>query len=223
MTDTRFPHRPLAAPLAALAAVLALAAAGPAAAAGPQAATAGPATAAAAAPLRYEGYPVEPRAHVADTELVLNGYGRRLALGIYKPYAAAFYLPHRLATGAAVFADPGPKRLQLRMLVSGSSGYFVEAFDKGIRKRVPADQREAMQPRIEAFDALVRGCGDLKTGDLVNLDYVPGKGTVLSLNGKVHGAPVPGADLYNAMLAIFLGDTALDKPLGAALLGGPPN
>jgi hypothetical protein len=34
---------------------------------------------------------------------------------------------------------------------------------------------------------------------------------------------VPGDDLYAAMLKIWVGDDAKDKPLRGALLGGPPN
>jgi hypothetical protein len=194
----------------------------------PLAATAAPAapatiTAAPLPPVSYEGYEFESRALVGDLALQLNGLGKRAALGIYKPYAAALYLVHKQSTGAAVLADAGPKRLQLRMLMIGPSSAFVDAFDKGIVKRVPVDQREAMKPRLDAFDDVLRSCGDLHKGDVVNLDYVPGKGTTLTMNGKVHGAPVAGADLYNAMLSIFVGDRALDKPMSAGLLGGPPN
>jgi hypothetical protein len=210
----------------ALAAGLALGAVPLAAAAAPGAAPA-PAPAAVVAapqpPVSYEGYPFESQARVGDLTLQLNGLGKRAALGIYKPYAAALYLVHKETTGAAVLADAGPKRLQLRMLMIGPSSAFVDAFDKGIVKRVPPEQREAMKPRLDAFDDVLRSCGDLHKGDVVNLDYVPGKGTTLTMNGKVRGAPVPGADLYNAMLSIFVGERALDKPMSAGLLGGTPN
>lgn len=172
--------------------------------------------------LQYEGFSFERNVKVADTELVLNGVGRRAPLKFHV-YAAALYLPHKLSTGAAILAEPGAKRLQLRMQVSGPSKYFVDAFDGGIRKRVPAEQLVGMTPRVEAFDAQLRAFGDLKENDVINLDFVPAKGTVVSVNGRTQGGAVPGEDLYRAMLSIFVGDRALDKAMREGLLGGTPN
>ncbi len=176
-----------------------------------------------AQPLTYEGYAFDTSARVADTELVLNGLGKRAALAIYKVYAAALYLPRKQAVAAAILADTGPRRLQLRMLMDGPSEEFVKAFDKGLAKRVPADQLATMQPRVAEFDTGLRAIGDLHKGDVVNLDYAPGHGTAIIFNGKPRGGVVAGADLYAAVLGIFIGDKPIDKGLKAGLLGGPPN
>ena len=139
-------------------------------------------------------------------------------------YVAALYLPKKATSVAEVVGQPGAKRVQLRILLSvgGASGYLADAFTGGIKKRVTPEQYTRMKDRVDAFDKLVRSL-DTKKGDLVNLDYVPDAGLTLALNGKVVGKPVPGADLYDAMLKSWVGDDAKDKPLRAALLGGPPN
>ena len=158
-------------------------------------------------------------ATLAGTPLKLNGVGLRAAF-IYKVYLAGLYLPEKAATGAAVFAEPGAKRVQVRMLMDGPSDEFAKAFTGGIAKRTPADQVAAMQGRIDAFDRTLRSIGNVKKGDVVNLDYTPAAGLAMTLNGKPVGAPVPGADLYAAMLGIFVGDRPVDAKMKAGMLGG---
>jgi hypothetical protein len=118
-----------------------------------------------------------------------------------------------------VFAETGPKRLQVRMLMDGPSDEFAKAFTGGIAKRTPADQVAAMRDRIDAFDRTLRSIGNVKKGDVVNLDYAPAVGLTMSVNGKPVGAPVPGADLYAALLDIFVGERPVDAKMKAGMLG----
>jgi hypothetical protein len=172
----------------------------------------------AAAPITLEDQTFPGDASVAGTALQLNGVGMRAAF-IYKVYLAGLYLPARAATGTAVFAEPGPKRLQVRMLMDGPSDEFAKAFTGGIAKRTPADQVAAMRDCIDAFDRTLRSIGDVKKGDVVNLDYAPAVGLTMTLNGKPVGAPVPGSDLYAALLNIFVGDRPVDAKMKAGMLG----
>ena len=155
---------------------------------------------------------------VGGTPLQLNGVGLRAAF-IYKVYLAGLYLPTQAATGPAVFAQAGAKRVQVRMLMDGPSDEFAKAFTGGIAKRTPADQVAAMQDRIAQFDRTLRSVGDVRRGDVVNLDYAPAVGLTMTVNGKPVGAPVPGADLYAALLRIFVGDRPVDAKMKAGMLG----
>ena len=172
----------------------------------------------AAAPVTLENQTFPGDASVAGTPLQLNGVGLRAAF-IYKVYLAGLYLPAKATTGAAVFSETGPKRLQVRMLMNGPSDEFAKAFTGGIAKRTPADQVAAMKDRIAAFDRTLRSVGDVKKGDVVNLDYAPAVGLTMTINGKPYGAPVPGADLYAALLNIFVGDRPVDAKMKAGMLG----
>jgi len=58
---------------------------------------------------------------------------------------------------------------------------------------------------------------------VVNLDFLPGKGLVMTLNGARRGQPIPGEDLYAGVLKIFLGELPVDKKLKAGLLGAAPS
>jgi hypothetical protein len=172
----------------------------------------------AAAPIAIEGQTFPGDASVAGTPLQLNGVGMRAAF-IYKVYLAGLYLPARAATGAAVFAETGPKRVQVRMLMDGPSDEFAKAFTGGITKRTPADQVAAMRDRIDAFDRTLRSIGNVKKGDVVNLDYAPAVGLTMTVNGKTVGTPVPGSDVYAALLNIFVGDRPVDAKMKAGMLG----
>ena len=172
----------------------------------------------AAAPVTLENQTFPGDARVAGTPLQLNGVGLRAAF-IYKVYLAGLYLPAKAATGADVFAEAGPKRVQVRMLMNGPSDEFAKAFTGGIAKRTPADRVAAMKDRIAAFDRTLRSVGDVKKGDVVNLDYAPDIGLTMTVNGKAYGAPVPGADLYAALLDIFVGDRPVDPKMKAGMLG----
>jgi hypothetical protein len=173
----------------------------------------------AATPITLEDQTFPGEAKVADARLQLNGVGLRAAF-IYKVYLAGLYLPRKAASGADVFAQTGPKRLQVRMLMNGPSDEFAKAFTGGIQKRAPADQAAAMKDRIDAFDRTLRSVGDVKKGDIVNLDYAPEVGLTMTLNGKPVGQPVPGADLYAALLDIFVGERPVDAKMKNGLLGG---
>ena len=172
----------------------------------------------AASPITREDQTFPGDARVAGTPLQLNGVGLRAAF-IYKVYLAGLYLPVKAATGPAVFAETGPKRVQVRMLMDGPSDEFAKAFTGGITKRTPADQVAAMRDRIDAFDRTLRSVGNVKKGDVVNLDYTPAVGLTMTVNGKAFGAPVPGADLYAALLEIFVGERPVDAKMKAGMLG----
>ncbi|MEO5686378.1 MAG: chalcone isomerase family protein [Burkholderiaceae bacterium] len=172
----------------------------------------------AAAPITLEDQTFPGVASVAGTPLQLNGVGLRAAF-IYKVYLAGLYLPTKAVSGPAVFAQAGAKRVQVRMLMNGPSDEFAKAFTGGITKRTPADQVATMRDRIDAFDRTLRSIGNVRKGDIVNLDYAPGVGLTMSVNGKAYGAPVPGADLYAALLNIFVGERPVDPKMKAGMLG----
>jgi Chalcone isomerase-like len=174
----------------------------------------------AAPPIKVEGYTFAGQVRVADTALELNGVGYR-AVAWLKGYAAGLYLPRRASTVAQVLAMPGPKRLQLRMLLDVETEEFVKAFDKGIARNTPAADVGRLAERMARFDAQLRALRKVAKRDVIDLDFIPGVGLQLSINGKPRGEPLPGEDLYAALLRIFLGDRPTDPELKLGLLGGP--
>lgn len=165
-----------------------------------------------------EGQQFDDRIRLADTELVLNGVGLR-AVAWFKGYAAGLYLGQKAGTAEAALAAQGPKRVRMKMMVEVESREFVKAFDKGMRRNLGAAEREALVERIERFDRTVAALGVLKKGDVVDLDWLPARGLVLSVNGQARGEPFAGEAFYAAILKIFIGADPVDKQLKAGLLG----
>jgi hypothetical protein len=73
--------------------------------------------------------------------------------------------------------------------------------------------------RIQRFNATIEQVKVLKVGDVVNLDFLPEKGTSLVINGKTRGSVVPGEDFYAGLLKIFIGEKPVDQRLKTGLLG----
>ena len=174
----------------------------------------------AAAPIKVEGVTFAGQATVAGQVLELNGVGLR-AVSVLKGYAAGLYLSSRVRTPQQVLAAPGAKRLQLRMLVDVDMEEFVKAFDKGIARNSPATELPLLAERMARFDAILRAIGKVKKRDVIDLDWLPGLGLQLALNGQPKGAPLPGEDIYAALLRIFVGERPADPELKIGLLGGP--
>ena len=168
-----------------------------------------------------EGLTFDDRVALAGTPLQLNGVGLR-QVAWFKGYAAGLYLPRKAGTPADALAMPGPKRLQIRMLVEVETVEFAKSFDRGIRRNTAPAELPALLERMQAFDARIRKIGKVKANDVIDLDLLPGRGLLMSVNGKAQGEPIAGDDLYAALLRIFLGDKPSDPELKSGLLGQGP-
>jgi hypothetical protein len=100
------------------------------------------------------GVRFEPMAQLAGQALQLNGTGLR-AVAWLKGYAAGLYLVRPASSADAAVSQPGPKRLQLRLLVDVPVDEFVKAFHKGIDRNTPTDQHAGLADRMGRFDALL--------------------------------------------------------------------
>jgi len=173
------------------------------------------------AQLKIAGQTFEGSASVGGSTLVLNGVGVR-AVAWIQGYAAGLYLAEKTGAAEQAMAMAGAKRIRMVMLQEVSTEEFVKAIDKGIGRNMPESVQPVLAERRAKFDTQVRAVGNVKKGDVVNLDFVPAQGLLFVLNGQVRGEPIPGADFYAAVLSIFLGDKPVDKKLKAGLLGAPP-
>ena len=170
------------------------------------------------APLMVEGQPFERRVRLAGTELQLNGTGVR-AVAWFKGYAAGLYLAQAARAAEQALAAPGPKRLQMRMLQDVPSVEFEKAFDKGMQRNASVEQLPLLTARMAEFSRQIRSVGQVRKGDVVNLDLDPAVGTLFELNGTLRGPAIAGDDFYAVLLASFIGEHPYDKRLRAGLLG----
>ncbi|MFG6441392.1 chalcone isomerase family protein [Roseateles sp. LKC17W] len=175
--------------------------------------------------VRYEGQDFADTLPLGGSTLVLNGVGKR-QVAIYPMYLAALYLPAKAGTPQAIYGLAGPKRLELRIVIplvkDVSTQEFVKAINKGVNRNSTEAEKAAVAERVAQFNAAIAEVGRVKKGDLLVIDYLPAQGgTVLTVNGKTWGNPIPGQDFYSAFLKVFLGDRNSDAHLRAGLLGQP--
>jgi hypothetical protein len=155
---------------------------------------------------------------VAGKELVLNGVGMRTKV-IIKVYAAGLYLPEKKTTTADVLKLEGPRRTMLVMMRDISSEDFGDAFMTGLNKNLNAAEKAKIVSQIAKMGELFATIDSLKKGDALNLDWIPGTGTQVELNGRKIGETLPDVAFYNAILRIWIGDKPADSSLKPALLG----
>ena len=175
--------------------------------------------------VRYEGQDFPDTLQLGGAPLQLNGAGKR-QVAIYPLYLAALYLPQKATSAEAIYAETGPKRLEMRIVIplvkDVSTQEFVKAIDKGVNRNCTEAEKAAVADRVKQFNAAVTEVGRVKKGDLLRIDYLPDQGgTVLSVNGKVWGRPVEGQDFYTAFLKVFIGEKVSDTRLRGGLLGQP--
>ena len=173
--------------------------------------------------VRYEGQDFPDTLQLGGSTLVLNGTGKR-QVAIYPLYLAALYLPQKSTAPDAIYAERGPKRLEMRIVIplvkDVSTQEFVTAINKGVNRNSTEAEKAAVAERVKQFNTAITEVGRVKKGDLLRIDYLPDQGgTILSVNGKVWGKPVEGQDFYEAFLKVFLGDSNSDARLRAGLLG----
>jgi Chalcone isomerase-like len=165
-----------------------------------------------------EGLQFEDQARVANRDLKLNGLGVR-SIFVFKGYVAGLYVSQKVATTQDMQRYVGPIRLQLRMLMEVGADDIRQALVDGMHKNMSEAQWLAMQDRVGDFTRTIESIGVVRSGDAINLDFVPEHGLSLTINGVAKGGVIRGFDFYSAMLAVFVGDDPVDTRLKWGLLG----
>jgi hypothetical protein len=164
------------------------------------------------------GYKFEDTAKVAGKDLKLNGAGMRTKF-VIKVYAAGLYLPEKKTNVAEILKQEGPRRVTLQMARDISSEDFGKAFMDGLNENVDRAEKQKIVAQIGKMGELFASVDSLKKGDVLHMDWIPGSGTQVEVNGKKLGEPIPDINFYNAILRIWLGDKPVDRSLKPALLG----
>ena len=164
------------------------------------------------------GVKFDESAKVAGKDLVLNGAGLRTKF-IIKVYAAGLYLTEKKNAVPEVLKLDGPRRMQLVMMRDISSEDFGQAFMSGLDHNIDNAEKSKYVSQISKFGELFGSIPGVKKGDVLHIDWIPASGTVIELNGKKLGEPIPDMGFYNAVLRIWLGERPVDSSLKPQLLG----
>lgn len=172
----------------------------------------------AAQAIEVAGLKFDDTVKVAGKELKVNGAGVRVRI-VVKVYAMVLYLPERKDTAAGVLESPGPRRFSLGLLREVTGEDLGQAFMAGITANTDKTERSKFVNQLAQFGEAFVNIPQAKKGDVINVDWVPDTGTVMTLNGKPIGEPLKDLGFYNAVLKIWLGDKPVDSSLKPQLLG----
>ena len=164
------------------------------------------------------GIKVDERISLGASELVLNGAGIRTK-AFFKVYVAGLYLAEKKTSADDVLALPGAKRISMRLMRDLGARQLTQALEEGLRDNAPAAEQEALKGRVAELTAVMNALQSAKEGDVIALDWLPGSGTRVVLNGEARGKAIAGEDFYRALLRVWLGDNPVSGSLKKALLG----
>ena len=161
-----------------------------------------------------EGLHFAERVRVEEHELDLRGLALLRYRIVFRAYVAAFYLPPQTPSDAAL--SDVPKRLEIEYFWALEGADIARLGEEIVARNVSHADFEKLQERLSRIGAVYR---DIQVGDRYALNYAPGVGTELALNGEPL-VTIPGADFAKAYFSIWLGPRPLDEALKRSLLGG---
>lgn len=156
--------------------------------------------------------------NVAGQRLQLNGAGTRYKF-VIKVYTAGLYLAAKATTPEAVLNGPGPKRLHIVMLRDIDANELGKLFTRGMQdnsSRAEFAKSIAGTLRLSEMFAAKK---KLTTGEHFSVEWLPGQGTLIYVNGKAQGEPIKEPEFFGALMRIWLGNSPADALLKDALLG----
>ncbi len=146
----------------------------------------------------------------------LNGVGYRKKLFI-KVYIGALYTEKPARSRDDVIDMKGPRRIVMHIVYDEiSKKKLVDAWNEGFENNLSDDELDKLRGAIDKFNAMFSA---VKAGHEIDIDYVPGAGTRVTINGEPKGV-IPGREFNNARVDIWLGDKPADGGLKKAMLGG---
>ena len=165
------------------------------------------------------GVKYETSEQVGGAKLQLNGAGVRYK-AIFKVYTAGLYLPTKMNTPEAVYAaSAGPRRIHIVMLREIDGNELGKLFTQGMEKNSPREIfAKSINGTIKMADLFSKR-KKLTSGESFSVDWIPGTGTVISVNGKVESEAIKEPEFYTSLMSIWLGPSPADTMLKDALLG----
>lgn len=160
---------------------------------------------------------VDEKIQIDKHQLLLNGAGIRKKL-LFKVYIGALYMTEKARTTDAVLADTGVKRMSFILLRDVSGKQVLDGISQAILPNNSEEEMKAIDARLNLFEKMFVSVPEIKTGEIVNLDYIPGQGTRVSVNGVDKGH-IEGQDFYRSLLKIWVGKKPVQSSLKKSVLG----
>lgn len=160
------------------------------------------------------GVQIPDQVTIASETLKLNGSGIRSKF-FFDIYVAAFYTQHPVHSMADITLEH-PMRLAMHFVYKEvDKEKLVDAMNEGFDDNLSADELATQSINMKQVNDWFE---TMHEGGTALLDYVPGKGTVVIVNGHEKGAIADPA-FYTSLLKIWLGTEPATEKLKAELFG----
>ena len=154
---------------------------------------------------------------LGNAKLQLNGAGIRYKF--VKVYTAGLYLGAKASTPEAVLAATGPRRMHIVMLRDMDSNELGKLFTRGMEQNATREEFGKLIPGTIKMGEIFAARKKLAAGESFSIDYVPGTGVTILVNGKPTAEPIKEPEFFNGLMKIWLGKSPADAQLKEALLG----
>lgn len=135
------------------------------------------------AAVELEGIEIDETITAYGKKLVLNGIGLRKR-GYFKADVTALYLPEKRTTPEAIMKLDGLRRIQLNILREFTSSTISRIFIADFKQVATDEEFKKLIDVIGQIGAAYANVKRVSKGDVVNLDWVPGRGWMATHNGK---------------------------------------
>jgi len=150
-------------------------------------------------------------------ELKLNGASMRILYGVVDTYIGKLYVENPTTDPDALIAADEYKRMVFHTVLKRVSGRrMATALYEALQLNTTPEEAKVLETRIqqviEMFDTR------FKKGEDGYIEWVPGKGSRIVVKGEVKGI-VPGKDLNDAILRIWIGENPVGDAFKKHVLG----
>ncbi len=132
-------------------------------------------------------------------------------------YVGGLYLQDDSSSASEILDSETTKRFVLFCEDSSiKPDALIRALNMGITANHGEQELIKLEPMIKQFNEIWNS--EINEGDRVWVDYLPGIGTSISINGVEKGL-IPGKEFYSAFLKTWIGDKPLNQSMKKQLLG----
>ncbi len=168
------------------------------------------------AQIEVEGVTMPGTMELSGSNLVLNGAGMREKV-VFDLYVGGLYLDAKSTDAKSIINADENMAMKLHIVSKlVSSKKMVGAVNDGFDAAMNGDT-SSLADKIETFKGFFSD--KIVKGNIFDIAYVKGKGSVVYKNGKEVGV-VEGLDFKKALFAIWLGEDPADDDLKEAMLKG---
>lgn len=175
-----------------------------------------------ASALEIAGVKVPEKVQAGEQSLLLNGTGTRFMGGVIDVYVIALYLPDNRHTVAEVLAEERSKNVTIWFLtplgIKVTSEQLLDATRKLMVENIGAEEFKKLDSGWKQFSTFFDNIREFKKDDKLSVDYLPGKGMRVAMNGKELGL-IADAEFMRGFLMVWLGDRPAQFDLKDKLLG----